>query len=500
MTAEMMTATMMVAGMTTTDPMGGSGAGREKVGPPTPGRWRVIFIAVGGLLAGVAVACIVALALTLTVREVVDQALRNDIELEDEGDDLRAAVLDMRHYHRNIVFTGPTRAGLGDFEQAYGRLLEEIDELELVRIESSDVAQAWQLRERVRAYYAAYRPAIELYETDRATFDAASDAGLAAIASLGEAAEELEGLGEQLSETALGDVEGATSTATLILLAVLIGVGLTGLGLAAVAVRVLRELRALYASQEEVTAQLALALRARTDFIADASHELRTPLTVLRGNAEVGLAAGVSDPELEQILREIVAESERMTLLVEDLLLLARFDAGSLPLEAREVELELWLAEVAARGEMLARERHVTLMTSLQAVGQARIDARRLEQAVMVLLDNATKYSPTGSPVRLAARRAGSSLVIEVVDRGPGISADVLPFIFERFNRGDRHHDGRRSGAGLGLSIARAIASAHGGDIVVVSHDGQGTRMALTVPLAGSAAMLTLPPLRPAGL
>jgi two-component system sensor histidine kinase VicK len=138
---------------------------------------------------------------------------------------------------------------------------------------------------------------------------------------------------------------------------------------------------------------------------------------------------------------------------------------------------------------VLARERHVPLEASLDAAGRARIDPGRLEQAVMVLLDNATKYSPTGSLVRLAAASDRSSLVIGVADRGPGIAADVLPTIFERFNRGDRRRGGRRSGAGLGLSIAQAIASAHGGVIVAESREGQGTRMTLTVPLTRSSSI-----------
>jgi signal transduction histidine kinase len=232
-----------------------------------------------------------------------------------------------------------------------------------------------------------------------------------------------------------------------------------------------------------VARELATALRVRTDFIADASHELRTPLTVLRGNAEVGLAAGPSDCGHEPILQDIVAESERMTRLVEDLLLLARFDAGSVPLEPREVDLEPWLAEVAARGEMLARKRDVDLVPDLRAVGRARFDPGRVEQAVLVLLDNATRYSPSGERVRLEAAIRGSSLVIAVSDHGPGIPADVLPSIFERFNRGDRSRGELRTGAGLGLSIARAVVTAHGGDIRAASQVGQGTTMTMALPL-----------------
>jgi signal transduction histidine kinase len=482
------TRTTMTAEMTDPGRQAPGAAMADEVSPPSTGTWRAVPIAVAGLLVGVAVACLAALILTLNVQDVVDRGLRNDIELEDEADDLRAAVLDMRHYHRNVVFTGPTRTGVSEFEEAFAGLLEEIDELALVAIESPELVPAAAIREQAHTYYAAYRPAIDSYWTDRPAFDAASDEGLVALASLEAEAEELDGVGEELAAQALADMEQATSTATIILLAVLIGVLAVGLGLAAVAIRVLRELRGLYGAQKDAAAQLAMALRARNDFIADASHELRTPLTVLRGNAELGLAAGPGDSE--PVLREIVAESERMTRLVEDLLLLARYDAGSLPLEVQEVDLEPWLADVSGRGEILARERGVRLAPSLRASGRARIDPGRVEQAVMILIDNATKFSPADETVRLEVEATRTSLVLEVIDRGPGISPDSLPFIFERFNRGDRTLGGRRSGAGLGLSIARAIAAAHGGTIEASSRVGTGTRMTITLPLSGPSIVM----------
>jgi two-component system, OmpR family, sensor histidine kinase VicK len=443
-----------------------------------------VVAAVAGLLIGVAVAGVAALAITINVGNVVNHALRDDFELEDEADDFRAAVLDLRHYHRNLVFTGPTRTGLADFDAAYAAILEELDELEAVPIDPPGIMSASELRERVTAYYESYRPSVELHATDRAAFEDASDAGLAALAELEQQAQAMEDVAEGLAERALADVERATSTAVLILVAVLIGVGAVGIGLAVAALRVLRELRTLYAAQKETAEQLALALRARTDFIADASHELRTPLTVLRGNAEVGLAAGASECGHEHVLHEIVGETERMTRLVEDLLLLARYDAGGLPLERQEVDVEPWLADVAARGEILARERRVVLAPSLRAVGRAALDPRRLDQAVMVLLDNATKYSPSGGAVGLRAEVMRGWLVIEVSDRGPGIPEDALPFIFERFNRADRSRGERRTGAGLGLSIATAIVSAHGGEIQASSRVGEGTTMTIRVPMA----------------
>jgi two-component system, OmpR family, sensor histidine kinase VicK len=469
-------------------------ADRSALGGPGPRGWRFVIATLAGLLIGVAVAGIAALALTVQVGDVVNNALRNDIELEDEADDLRAAVLDVRHYHRNLVFTGPTRTGLAEFDQSYAALLEELDELEAVPVSAPGVIAPSELRVRARAYYDAYRPSVELYATDQAAFDAASDDGLAALAELEAESQRLEDVAEALSNAALQEVRDTIDSSILTLLVILIGVGAVGLALAVASVRVVGEQRRLYTAQRDSSERLAHALRARTDFIADASHELRTPLTVLRGNAEVGLAAGPADCGHEPVLREIVAESERMTRLVEDLLLLARFDAGAMRLETHEVDVEPWLADVAARGEMLARKRGVVLAPSLRGVGRARLDTRRLDQAVMVLLDNATKYSPPGGTVRLEAFAAGESLVLRVIDHGRGIPGDALPFIFERFNRGDRSRGEHRSGAGLGLSIAQAIVKAHGGSISAQSRVGQGTMMAITIPRATTGSGVVVAP------
>jgi signal transduction histidine kinase len=488
-TTMMMTTTMT----TTTDPGRASALGVPPPGDPTGGsensiarRWRVVVAAIGGLLGVIAIAGLAALLLTQSIAQVADQALRNDIELEDEADDFRAAVLDLRHFHRNLVFTGPTRIGLADFDAAVERLHEELDELALVTIDEPGVASVEELRAMTDVYLAAWRPAVDLFPTDRPAFDAASDDGLARLAELQAEAELLDALGERLAAAALEDVERSTSTSSLILLAVLLGVGAAGVVFAVAAFRVVRELQLLDRSQREAAVALEAALRSKTDFIADASHELRTPLTVLRGNAEVGLAAGPHDCGHDAVLTEIVKESARMTRLVEDLLFLARYDAGSLPLEASPVEVEPWLAEVAARAEVLVRQRGITLVTEPPDGGVARFDPARMEQVVMILVDNAAAFSPLAEPVELSGRITGRDLVLEVADHGPGIDPAIVPRIFERFHRGERSRRRRDSGAGLGLAIARAIVDAHAGSIEVQTRPGQGTRMRVRIPLAGS--------------
>ncbi len=258
--------------------------------------WRITIAAVGGLLVAILIAGVVGFLLNRNVERVTDEALRYDVQLEDEGDDLRAAVLDLRHYHRNITFGGPSRGGIEDFEEAYAQLEEEIRELEGIGVRDPDAPQPDEIRRMAQEYYEDFRAAVGLYEEDRTAFEEASDRGLVRIDEMAHAGEQLDELGEQLSEESLGKVERATRTARVVLLAAIFGLLLVGAGLAFVTVRVVNELRRLYAEQQETTEKLAGANKAKTDFIADVSHELRTPLTVVRGNAQVGLALG-KDPD-----------------------------------------------------------------------------------------------------------------------------------------------------------------------------------------------------------
>ncbi len=444
--------------------------------------WRVTIAAVGGLLVAILIAGVVGLLLNRSVERVTQQALNYDVALEDEGDDLRAAVLDVRHFHRNITFGGPSRTQIENFEEAYAQLHEEIDELEEIGVRDPGAPQPEEIRRMTEEYYADFRPAIDLFEGDPAAFTEASDRGLRQIDALESAGEELDELGEQQSEESLARVDRATATATVVLLAVIGGLLLVGVVLAYAAVRVVNELRRLYAEQQAAAVKLAEASRAKTDFLADVSHELRTPLTVLRGNAEVGLALD-GDPEHTEILREIVEESGRMSRMVEDLLLLARSDSATLPLESERVPVATFLAEAAARAEVLARERGAELETELAGEGEIEADQRRLEQAVLIFVDNAAKYGPPGGKVALTSATVSGELRVSVADRGPGIPEGELPRIFERFYRVDKARTRKTGGAGLGLPIARTIVEALGGRIEAESRLGEGTKISLVLPL-----------------
>jgi signal transduction histidine kinase len=452
--------------------------------------WRRTIVAVGGLLVAILIAGVVGFLLNRNVEQVTDEALRYDVQLEDEGDDLRAAVLDLRHYQRNIYFGvissgNPPRGSIEAFDNAYAQLKEEIRELEDIGVRDPDAPQPDEIRRMVEEYYADFRPAIGLYEESRAAFDEANDKGLYRIDKMAQAGTELDELGEQLSEESLAKVDRATMTARVVLLAVIFGLLLVGAGLAYATVRVVNELRRLYAEQQETTEKLAEANKAKTEFIADVSHELRTPLTVLRGNAQVGLGLG-GGGDHEEILTEIVEESKRMSRMVEDLLFLARSDSASVPLDLETVAVEPFLAGIAGRAETLARERGAELETELEGGGFVEIDRQRIEQAVLILVDNAAKYGPPGGTVTLTSSVRSGEMCISVEDRGPGIPKEELPRIFERFYRLDKARSRQLGGTGLGLPIAKTVVEAHGGRIEAASWLGEGTKVSLILPLLTS--------------
>ncbi len=449
--------------------------------------WRVAIAAVGGLLVASIIAGLVGLLVNQGVERVTDQALRYDIELEDEADDLRVAILDMRHYHRNIAFTGPSRNGIAEFEAAYERLQEEIGELEDLGIRESEGLQPEGLqpediRRMAEEYYAGFRPAVDAYEEDPEAFVQASDRGLVELEEMGRIGEELDSLGEELAESALQSIEQATATARLVLFALIGGLVVGGAALAYSVVRVVGELRRLYDEQQATAKKLAEVSQAKTDFIADVSHELRTPLTVLRGNAEVGLLE--RDCTHAEILEEIVEESTRMTKMVEDLLFLARSDSATVPLDLEEVPAATFLAEVAGRAEILARERGARLEAELLlGDGELEVDRDRIERAVLILVDNAAKYGPLKGRITLSSKMYSGELCVAVTDEGPGIPEEELAHIFERFYRVDKTRARKQGGTGLGLPIAKTIIEAHGGRIEVESSVGKGTRMTLYLPL-----------------
>jgi signal transduction histidine kinase len=270
------------------------------------------------------------------------------VELEDEGDDVRVAVLDVRQYHRNLVLAGPSQSRIDDLERAYAALLEELGELEQLASRDPTVPHPSPIRHTAERYYADFRSAVDRYETDPAALARASEHGMVRLTALQSFAEMLDQLGERRAAASLQQVDDVTGTARLVLLVVIGGLVLVGLVLAYAAMRI-------YARQQATSEALAAASQAKTELIADVSHDLRTPLTVLRGNAEVGLDIGRGCKHTP-MLEEIVKVSAAMSQMAEDLQLFVRSDVASAPLKQETIEVVPFLNELAARAEALARQ------------------------------------------------------------------------------------------------------------------------------------------------
>ncbi|WP_082043796.1 sensor histidine kinase [Mobilicoccus massiliensis] len=206
-------------------------------------------------------------------------------------------------------------------------------------------------------------------------------------------------------------------------------------------------------------------------FVADASHELRTPLSSIRGYTELSLRDPRLPGEVRTSLTRVESESGRMAALVEDLLLLARLDAGR-ELEREPVDLAMLLVETVSDARIVGREHTWRLELPDEPV-EVTGDRARLTQVLVNLLANARLHTPPGTTVTGALHPDGEGAVVTITDDGPGIDPSVLPTIFQRFSRGDtaRHRHG--GSTGLGLSIVQAVALAHGGEVAVDSRPGR---------------------------
>lgn len=216
----------------------------------------------------------------------------------------------------------------------------------------------------------------------------------------------------------------------------------------------------------QMAADLDTADQQRRELIANVSHELRTPITALNGVLE-NLVDGVAKPD-PATLRTALAQTERLGLLVTELLDLSQIDAGAFRLDLEEFDLAPLLDEVAAEAEVMAAAagRGVRFSVDVEPpTARAVADRERLYQVVVNLLDNAARHGPAGGKVHVFAQARADDVMIEVRDEGPGIPAEDRDRVFERFTRGERASGG---GTGLGLAIARWVVDLHGGTIGVV--------------------------------
>jgi two-component system phosphate regulon sensor histidine kinase PhoR len=224
----------------------------------------------------------------------------------------------------------------------------------------------------------------------------------------------------------------------------------------------------------------------RQDFVANVSHELRTPLSLIKSAAETLIDGGRNDPAIATRFLEIIDKhASRLTLLIDDLLLLARLDSGRLEISLQSVSLRHAAQDALDDAALLAQARKTLLENRVPAGVLAQAAPDRLRQVLANLIDNAIKYGRPEGKVAVGGRTLDDSWVeLTVKDDGPGIAPDALNRIFERFYRVDKARSREQGGTGLGLAIVKNVVQAHGGDVRVESTLGAGTEFFITLPAA----------------
>jgi heavy metal sensor kinase len=243
------------------------------------------------------------------------------------------------------------------------------------------------------------------------------------------------------------------------------------------------ELQQLSETLNDMLERIEQSFTRTRQFTADASHELRAPMTLIYTAAQYSLRRERSREELVDSMRKILRESRRTTALIDDLLLLARGDAGKESATLELVDAGPLLRDAAEQAKAMAVGRDISVTLQLEAdVLSVRADEARLRRLLLILIDNALKYTSCGGRVTIAGRADAAEVTISVADTGAGIAPDELPHVFERFWRADKVRSREAGGAGLGLTIAKQIAELHGAHLGAQSEIGRGSVFDIRFP------------------
>lgn len=255
-----------------------------------------------------------------------------------------------------------------------------------------------------------------------------------------------------------------------------------GRALAATAVPLAAPAGTVVLTLRDVTHERALE-RTRRELVANVSHELKTPVAALKGFLELLEDDAIDPAARREFLGLMTAETQRLERLIEEQMELARLDSGGLPLDREDMDLGALVEEASRPRAVLAARDGVDLVVRVPGPVPMRGDGPRLEQVLLILLDNAERHTPAGGRIGVRADVDGPDAVLVVSDTGEGIPRESLGSVFDRFYRADPARESRgRAGAGLGLAIARGIVRAHGGEITVASEPGSGAMFTVRLP------------------
>lgn len=239
-----------------------------------------------------------------------------------------------------------------------------------------------------------------------------------------------------------------------------------------------RELKPLATAFAEMLERLENSFTRLSQFSADLAHELRTPIANLRGEAEVILRRARSSEEYREVIESSVAECERLSHLIDQLLFLARADAAETPLQRERFAARVAVEKIAAYFDSVAEERGVTIRC--QGEGEVAADSALFDRAISNLIDNSLHFTPRGGTILISVVPAMGETEIQVQDTGLGITPEHLPRVFDRFYRADSSRSSE--GSGLGLAIVKSIVELHGGSAAIASELGRGTTVTLSFP------------------